>query len=204
VRAIYKLKSKERQMLNASKGSTLLAGLLLFSAGISAQDKQAAATQPPITPLSVQVTLSEYQGGNRISTLPYVLHVSAPRWGGATGKLRVGARIPIAISTSEGETKWQYTDAGTNIDCQADIMEGGRYKLNLTIERSSIVMPGPADKGADWVPGGERPGEHPILRQFRDEIVIVLRDGETMSSDVATDPLSGRTVKLEVTLHVSK
>jgi hypothetical protein len=191
-------------MLNARRFATLLMGTLLFCAAIGAQEKSAAPAQPPITPLSVNVTLSEYQGGSRISALPYVLHVSAPRWGGATGKLRVGARIPIAVSTTDGGTKWDYSDAGTDIDCVADVMDGGRYKLNLTIERSSIVMGGIANKGSDWAPGDERPGDRPILRQFRDELVLVLRDGETMTSDVATDPLSGRTVKLEVALHVSK
>jgi hypothetical protein len=116
----------------------------------------------------------------------------------------VGARAPIAIATSGGEIKWQYRDAGTDIDCQADILEGGRYKLNSAIERGSIVMPVLRTRALTGRPAESAPGERRILRQFRDELVIVLRDGETMSSDVATDPLSARVVELEVTLHVSK
>lgn len=185
-------------MLITRKFTVLTASLALCGVVAGAQDKPVV-----FTPLSVQITLSEYQGGKKISALPYLLHVSTPR-AGQVAKLRVGARVPIATSASEGETKWQYTDAGTDIDCQADALEDGLYKLNLTIERSSIVMPGAADKGTDWAPGDNHPGEHPIERQFRDELILALRDGETMSADVATDPLSGRTVKLDVTLHVSK
>jgi hypothetical protein len=44
----------------------------------------------------------------------------------------------------------------------------------------------------------------PIVRQFRAEITPVLKDGQTIESIVATDPLNGHVYHVSVTLTVVK
>jgi len=44
----------------------------------------------------------------------------------------------------------------------------------------------------------------PVIRQFRSDLSLILRDGQTVESTFATDPLSGKVFKVEVTLSVLK
>jgi hypothetical protein len=85
-----------------------------------------------------------------------------------------------------------YLDIGTNIDCSATLQEDGRYKLQMTVERSSIT------------PENASGGSNPVVRQFRAEINPVLKDGQTLESIVATDPLSGHVYHVSVTLNAMK
>ena len=67
------------------------------------------------------------------------------------------------------------------------------------------------DEGQVYPTNGETTAEEtdaapagPVLRSFRTEATLILRDGQsTMLSDSA-DPITGETVKTEVTLQVVK
>ncbi len=184
--------------------------VLLAAVGVSAQEKTKTAEDSKVfTPLKVQVVISEFDGEKKISSLPYILSVNAAEAPSRNvTSLRMGLRVPILLQGKEGQ--FQYHDVGTDIDCWAQLIpEGGlpaagRFRLWLATRRSSIYSTGPEKKSADW-PSSDQPlAAQPIVRQFSGSFELTLRDGQTVQSTMATDPVSGRVVKVDVTLNVVK
>lgn len=171
--------------------------LLAASVSVRAQDtpqsqsntKKSDITQA-VTPLRIQVVFTEFDGDKKLASLPYTFSVNADeRRTRPSSQVRNGARIPVAID----KEKINYMDIGTNIDCSALLQDDGRYKLTMNVERSSISQ----DSNASALSA-------PIVRQFRAEINPVLKDGQTIESIVATDPLNGHVYHVSVTLTVLK
>lgn len=169
-----------------------------------AQEKPQAA---PEIPLKVLVVFSEYDGEKKISSMPYTLSVlSSSDRGRAMASLRMGLKVPILSQgpAKEGQSQIQYMDVGTYIDCRVDRVDDGRFSLNTSVRRSSVYMPPGVSSGKEGTfTAGELSGR-PVLQEFSDSFVIIIRDGETKQSTVATDPLTGRQVKVDVTLTVVK
>jgi hypothetical protein len=169
-----------------------LLGLTLLSAPARAQEK----TEPPASrknpiPVKVQVVFARYAGEKKTSSLPYTLPIGAP---GRPARLRMGIEVPVVLDGS----KQQYRNVGTNLDCSAEPLDDGRYRLELTVEQSSIHVPEQEKKAAGSSP------ENPLFRTFNVFFTVFLRDGQSASHVLAADPLSGETLKLDVTLTVLK
>lgn len=192
--------------------------VLLAAPAAKAQDKPATETRAPeaIVPAKLQIVLTEYDGTKKLSSMPYsiplVLQGTA-----LTSSLRMGLRVPVNTSISKtGEASFQYIDVGTNIDV-SDIgyrmnhvlPTPGRFSVDIKIDRSSLYVPsrdkdGHIDGGKDWTAGEPPPGDEPMIRQFRGDVTLLLRDGQEAEATVATDPLTGRVLKVEATLNVLK
>jgi len=170
----------------------LCLSLVAFGAlGAAAQDTKPKPEdrQPGVTPLRVQVVFTEYDGEKKIANLPYQFSVNADeRRARPQSLIRNGARIPI----STGKDQFSYVDVGTNVDCSATLQEDGRYKLQMTLDRSSISPETPSGSS------------NPVIRQFRADLNQVLQDGQSVESVVATDPLNGHVYHVTVTLTVVK
>jgi hypothetical protein len=196
------------------------AALLLFVAPASkAQDKPSAeANAPDVTvPAKLQIVLTEYDGTKKISSMPYSIPFILSRTIPLTSSLRLGVRVPVnSIISKTGEASFQYVDVGTNIDV-SDIdyrlnhvqATPGRFTVDIKIDRSSLYVPsrdkdGHIDGGKDWTAGEPPPGDEPMIRQFRGDVTLLLRDGQESEATVATDPLTGRVLKVEATLTVLK
>lgn len=151
-----------------------------------------------IVPLKVTVVFAEYDGEKKLSSLPYALFLKADENSHFFGKVRMGVRVPIW--TGGKESAVQYQDIGSNLDCSAQVAEDGKYILDLSLERSSIYP------NSGEYPAASKPEERPqpLVRQFRANLALMLRDGQTTQNTIATDPLNGHTVKVEVTLNVVK
>jgi hypothetical protein len=150
-------------------------------------------------PLKVTVVFTEYDGEKKLSSLPYALFLKVDENSRFQGKVRMGVRVPIW--TGGKESAIQYQDVGSNLDCYAQAAEDGKYLLDLSLERSSIYPNSgeyPAAAKLDEQP------RQPLVRQFRANLALMLRDGQTTQNTMATDPLNGHTVKVEVTLNVVK
>jgi hypothetical protein len=188
---------------------------------VHAQDKPAGTptAKPPAAhvPLKIQVVISRYQGDKKISSLPYSLSITG---GGGNGpenmvtgpsfigraNLRMGAKVPVAATSytpiAAGGAgvnplvSYQYQDVGTNIDCQVWSVDDGRFRVEITIEDSSVY---PDDKD---IPGTVK--GNPSFRSFRGSDSMLLRDGATAQFTTATDKVSGETVRVDVTLTVVK
>ncbi len=177
---------------------------VLTAVGVGAQEKAKAAEESKVfTPLKVQVVISEFEGEKKVSSLPYVLSVNAAEAPSRNmTNLRMGLRVPILVQGKEGQ--FQYHDVGTDIDCWAQLMPEGRFRLWLATKRSSIYSAGLERKPADW-PSADQPlAAQPIVRQFSGVLDLLLRDGQTVQTTMATDPVSGRVVKVDVTLNIVK
>ena len=198
---------------------TACAALLLIAPGVvrsqekPAAEKTAAETPAPetvVVPVKLQVVLTEYEGTNKVSSLPYTILLNVPnKFSGRMYSLRMGVRVPVTTTSSKsGENTLTYVDVGTNIDSNANHTADGRYAVDLRIERSSLYVPF-ADKesnyhGKEWTVGEAPPGDAPMVRQFRGDVALVVRDGQPSEATVATDPLSGRVLKIEAVLTVLK
>ncbi|HLK05260.1 MAG TPA: hypothetical protein VKT53_12540 [Candidatus Acidoferrum sp.] len=170
---------------------------LVFGSGALRAQEAAKPQQAPkkddltvaVTSLRVQVVFSEFDGDKKVSSLPYTFSVNADeRRTRPNSQVRNGARVPI----STDKDKINYLDIGTNIDCSALLQDDGRFKLTMNVERSAISTDSSGANNA------------PIIRQFRAEINPVLKDGQTIESIVATDPLNGHVYHVSVTVNVLK
>lgn len=156
--------------------------------------------QAPETPLKVQIVITEFDGTKEISRLPYSLdllgtHIQNRK----EAHLRFGVRVPVA--TAGGPGAFTYQDVGTNIDAMALQRDDGTYRLDLTVDRSSVTMP---KDGADWKPGDTNPSSQPMIRSFRDDFTVVATPGHPLQGTSAVDPVTGHVVKVEVALSVEK
>jgi len=188
---------------------------LVLHVGVTAARAQEPSPSPPpsrpITPLKVQVVLSKYQGDQKIASLPYTLTCSANDRNSA--KLRMGVELPVSVfQPKEGGTSFQYKNVGTAIDCRATTVEGGRFRLELDVEHSSIYST--VDEKARRSASPEGPpalgvtdtslANIPMFRSFKSTFVPIVRDGQTAQYTVATDPVIGEVVKIDVTVTVLK
>ena len=167
--------------------------LAMTSAGVAlAQDKSADSTAKTLTvPLKVQVVVSRYEGDKKISSMPYMLSVNA----GRSANLRMGSRVPIATAGAGANmpTTFQYQDVGTSIDCSTGVLDDGRFRLELTIDDSSVDE---QLRGS----GGDRPS----LRSFRATNSLVLKDGQTTQFTSAVDKVTGAVTKVDISVTVVK
>jgi len=200
---------------NVLKHFIVAAALVLLATQTNAQD--AKSTEPSrgartsdnkvadaknIVPLRVTIVFNEYDGEKKLSSLPYTLFVKADENSRFVGRVRMGVRVPIW--TGGKDSAVQYQDIGSNLDCYAQALEEGKYMLDLTLERSSIY---PSSGGKEEYPAASKPDEQPhqpLVRTFRANLVLMLHDGQTTQNTIATDPLNGHVVKVEVTLNTVK
>jgi hypothetical protein len=52
--------------------------------------------------------------------------------------------------------------------------------------------------------GNELSSGQPVIQQFSSELDVLIRDGQTLQTTVATDPVSGRVTKADVTVNIMK
>ena len=170
-----------------------------------AQEKATASAAKPIVPLSVQIVIARYQGDKKIASLPYTLAVNSGD--GEFARLRMGAEVPVQTFSGPPEIDGkptpftgpvQYRKVGTNIDCMATVLGDGRFRLQISIEESSIVMDGQS------APDVLKLQKAPVFRSFQLNNTAILRDGQSVQFTAATDRITGEVVRVDVTLTVVK
>ncbi len=176
--------------------------VLLLSGTAFAQEKpKPAADDKTAVPVKVQVTFSEFDGEKKVSSMPYTISALASLDRSRTFSiLRMGLKVPIMSGPkdSSGQVQFQYMDVGTNIDARVEPQADGRFGVNIQVRRSSVhTLEG------STVTTGEFSGR-PVLREFSSGFEFFLRDGQTLQTTVATDPVSGHVLKVDVTLNVVK
>jgi len=182
----------------------LLAAILVSAFAARGQEKAASGAErkEPIA-LTVQVVFSEFEGERKISSLPYSMPLNAyeARQFADWEQLRMGIKVPL--TTREGAT--QYMDVGTNIDALAWTKGDGAFDLQVRVERTSVYSADAGNKPVEWTSQGSLAiSPQPVVRSYRSTMTLRLRDGQTMQRSLATDPLSGRVLKVDVTLNVVK
>ena len=183
----------------------LVTGLILFTvlAELPAQSSSptGAPTAVDVASLKVRLVLSRYQGDKRVSATPFEMSV---RTDNAKAQLRMGNEVPVPFVNPKpadgaaGSLSFNYRPVGTNIDVTAAPGANGRFRLDILLEDSSVVLdkaepaPMPALVGA------------PIFRSFRTTNTLLLRDGESAEFTAATDRITGDIIRVSVSLTVMK
>ena len=159
--------------------------------------------------LSVEVTISRYQGDDLVSSLPYVLSLTTDRDG--RGSLRMGAEIPVMnrpmptnpANAAEPDPArflpgmgYQYRPVGTQIDSFARSAGGDRYKVTVIIDESSVY-----GEDATAMDTFRAPGV-PVFRSFESSNTLVLRDGQSRQYTAAADRVTGESIRVDVALTV--
>lgn len=185
---------------------SLIAGAaVLIAALVTPVHAQEQATSTATTTLKVGLVVSRYQGEKKISSLPYTLTINVPdasvRNPAGRANLRLGTQVPITTMSRQSNDAnaplvptVSYKDVGTNIDVLVTAFDGGRFKLDVTLEDSSI----------DIAPASGANSTHPAFRSFRTNNTLMLRDGQSSQFSTATDKVSGDVWKVDVTLSVVK
>jgi hypothetical protein len=154
------------------------------------------------TPLKAQIVVTEFEGDKKVKSLPYTMvftagsHINAE-----VAKLRVGSRIPVLVGK---DGNFQYIDIGTNLDCRAERREDGSYGLQLSLERSWVQETIHLAGGDAGGPAGNATFNQPVIGGYRTDAFLIARDGQTVETTAAVDPLSGRILKVELTLTAPK
>jgi len=196
------------------KRNTICAAVLLllgmFSPLAHSQEKPKPEDKPKAetltTPVKVSIVFTEYDGDKKVKSLPYTLYINAaegqdakPGW----SRLRIGSRVPVYT----GKDQFSYLDVGTNMDARASRNTDGHFILSLILERSWVAdyAAVPVTKSdtsqADAAAGHFR---EPIVQQFKSELDLKIREGQPVESTMATDPLSGKVLKVEVSVAIVK
>ncbi len=183
----------------------LLGALCMPLQPASAQDKsqekpKAEERAKPSVPVKVQIVFTEYDGDKKISSLPYTfMAIADEKVGGYySTSLRTGIRIPIEINGKDQKTT--YMEVGSNIDCGVRSEDDGRFRVYLIFDRSALY-PNKSPEGERLV---SEPNGQPLIRQFRTSENLILKDGQTLENILSTDPLSGHTMRVSVTINVQK
>jgi hypothetical protein len=198
----------EMRTSSVQVASLLLLGML--SPMVLAQDKpkadEKARVEAPSTPIKVQIVCTEFEGDKKTKSLPYVMYMNAPdatELRSGWTKFRIGSRLPVYV----GKNEMQYVDVGTNVDARAAYTGDSHVLLQITLERSWVEgeVSVPVTK-SDASPSDPTGGhfQEPIIRGFKSELDMKLRDGQPVESTVATDPISGKVVKVEISFTVVK
>jgi len=184
----------------------LILTLAAVSLPLFAQEKPKPDAKTPAATLKVQITITEQEGEKKVANLPYSFFLKAGELGPASPwtKLRMGSRVPVYTGKDGG---MQYIDVGTNIDSRAMTAEEGRFDVTVNLERSWVEgdVAVPVEKAAGQLPDSH-PGQfrEPVIRQFKTELTLTMRDGQSIQSTLATDPLSGKVLAVTVTMNVVK
>jgi hypothetical protein len=184
----------------------VLSILALLAPKLSAQDAPKPENKVPVSTLKVQVTFTESQGEKKLANLPYTFFVQAGDGGPRSPwtKVRMGSRIPVYVGKDAG---MQYIDIGTNIDARGLATEGGKFDVILNLERSwvegDVAVPAEKSIGNPTI-GASGQFYEPIIRQFKTELTLTMKDGQTIQTTQAADPLSGRILTITVVMNVVK
>ena len=188
--------------------SLLLLGIL--SPTVLAQDKpktdDKTKVEVPTTPIKVQIVFTEFEGDKKIKSLPYVMYMNAPNSSELRAgwvKFRIGSRLPVYV----GKNEMQYMDVGTNVDARSAYTGDGHVLLQMTLERSwvegEVSVPMMRSDSSTSDPSGGH-FQEPIVRGFKSELDLKLREGQPVESNMATDPISGKVLKVEISFTVVK
>jgi hypothetical protein len=181
----------------------------LTPASIAAQDKPKSDTKVAATILKLQVTFAESEGERKLANLPYTFFVKATDTGPSSPynapltKVRIGSRVPVYA----GKDGMQYIDVGTNIDARGVSADDGLFDIMLNLERSWVegdVLVAMEKHTGESTDSNASHFKEPIIRQFKTELNLRMRDGQIIQTTQAADPLSGRLLTITVTMNVVK
>jgi len=166
--------------------TTILLLMAVSSAALFAQGTAAAEK----IPVKVQVILSRYNGDRKVSSLPYMMLVTA---NGDRVDIQNNLNVPMSSGAST-----TYTNVGLSMYCSVTT-EAGRFKISLQLDDKSVVDAKPATAGTT-----PKPLDYPSFSNFSFKGVFAIKEGETKQVTTVADKVTGEVVKIDVTLSLDK
>ena len=173
---------------------------LVLASSIAPRAQDQAPEITDAVPLSVEVRISRYQGDRLVSSRPYVLAVTA---GGGEGSVGLSDRVPVPTGPPsvgpDGMSRpvgFDYEIVGTQIGCLAQTRGDGRYEVFVDVQDTSV---GGADRTSADAGLVSYP---PVFLAFQSNNTLVLRDGQSRQYVAAANPVTGETIRVDVTLTV--
>jgi Flp pilus assembly secretin CpaC len=183
---------KLRRAVMASVGILALASTMTFGNDVP----EVETPEGPQTLLRLDVVMTRSQGDTVVARLPYSLLLST---GGSPAEVYGGIQLPIVVKY-QGSNTVSFKNAGGTVRATAWTLEDGRFRLELETELGG-VYPTNGDTAAEET---DAPPAAPVLRSFATRATVTLGDGGSVVFSDSADPITGETVKTEVTLHVAE
>jgi hypothetical protein len=188
----------------------MLAALTAVPVPARAQAEQASL---PNVPVQLDVVMTRLQGDKRISSIPFVLMAVASPRGGSSTSIRMGVDVPVGTSTSNvtqttgaavnqravatAKVATEFRNVGTDMDASVSRPDAMNYSVYLNIRDSSIFT-------SDQTKIPNTMVDPTAFRTFSTSNTLTLQDGQTRLFGVATDKITGETLRVEVKLTVLK
>jgi hypothetical protein len=186
--------------------------LSAFPAPMRAQGEQGAPTLATVQ-VQVDVVFTRWQGEKLVSSLPFVLIANASSRGTSTS-IRMGVDVPVGTSTSNvtqttgaqgsspratntARVATEFRNVGTDIDANVARLDAANFSVGLNIRDSSIFT-------SDQTKMPNTLVDPTAFRTFSASNTLHLTDGQTRLFGVATDKITGETMRIEVKLTVLK
>jgi hypothetical protein len=160
------------------------------------EDAEARSPGKPEILLRLDVVMTRSKGDAVVARLPYSLLLNT---GGMGARVYGGIQLPIVVQHQDSNTV-MFKNAGGNVFAKAWALDDGRFRVELSTELGG-VYPTNGDTASAATDG---PPAAPVLRSFSTEATVNLRDGESTRLSDSADPITGETVRTEVTLHVER
>ena len=144
----------------------------------------------------LEFKISELANEKKLNSWAYVLLIEPNQ----LGKLRIGARVPIATTEKDKTTQYSYLELGKNIDCQVTSETEHGVGLRISVELSDL---GPSKRTAPNRVAEVRLGDPAIPLLRMDTNATVELDKPTIIGTL-DNPLSNHTFQIEVTATRAK
>jgi hypothetical protein len=197
-----------RMMRTISACAVAIATLMARPAPAHAQEPPSMPTMP----VQVEVVMTRLQGEKKISSMPFVLMANAGSRANQSS-MRMGVDVPVGTSTSNvtqtqgpatsqratatARVATEFRNVGTDIDTMVSRIDATNYSVYVSIRDSSIFT-------SDQTKIPNTMVDPTAFRTFNSSNTLPMQDGQTRVFGVATDKITGETLRIEVRLTVVK
>jgi hypothetical protein len=171
-------------------------GLMILIAALAGSPVAVAQEKPAPVPLKVQLVVSRYAADKKISSLPYTLWVTANDRNSKTTSVRMGVQVPIVTTIVNDKTGQSFSVIPVSRcrhEHRLQCHESGRWHLQSRRQVERLLGELRHEGSRADAEGGSG------VPEFTSNFSILLKDGQTAQYASATDPVSGETLKVDVT-----
>jgi hypothetical protein len=204
-----------RVLRNAAAGVLAMVLVAVLSAPMRAQSDQSQQAALATLQVQVDVVMTRWQGEKRISSIPFVLMANAStRQAASSTSIRMGVDVPVGTATSNvtqtsgatssnpravatAKVATEFRNIGTDIDAIVTRLDAANFSVSLNIRDSSIFT-------SDQTKLPNTLVDPTAFRTFSASNALNMIDGQTRLFGVATDKITGETMRIEVKLTVLK
>jgi hypothetical protein len=194
-------------------GVLAMVTVAVLPAPMRAQSNQSQQAALATLQVQVDVVMTRWQGEKRLSSIPFVLMANAAGQHANSTSIRMGVDVPVGTATSNvtqtsgpsvsqravatAKVATEFRNVGTDIDAIVTRLDAANFSVSLNIRDSSIFT-------SDQTKLPNTLVDPTAFRTFSASNALNMIDGQTRLFGVATDKITGETMRIEVKLTVLK